>query len=104
MVDGEQLVAERDVMVSDGSTPGDATASLRVQIWQNPAEEFWKVQVCIPSAQSQGVSTTVVDDDSPLRRLIQSAVEDETSAWEHLAMWGRTNLSRPARGFRFLSV
>ena len=33
-------------------------------------------------------------------KLIQEAVGGDQSAWNHLAAWGHTNLTRPATGFR----
>jgi hypothetical protein len=97
MLDGEQLVAERDVALHERQ-------QLSVRIWQHSEEDFWRVQVCNPATARGTLSTTVGAGDSFLMKLIEEAVDGNPSAWHHLAQWGHTNLTRPAPGFRAAAV
>lgn len=93
MHDGERLVAEQDVIVRDHQV-------MNVRISEHPAESFWRLDVCNPSALRASMTTTVSEADSFLMRLIHDAVGGQPAAWRQLAEWGRENLSRPAPGFR----
>jgi hypothetical protein len=93
MMDGEQVVAEQDVSIHQQQT-------LSVRISQHTAEEFWRVHVSNPATARGSMSTTVPTGDSFLMKLIEEAVTGKQSAWQHLAEWGHSNLTRPATGFR----
>ena len=97
MLDGEQLVAERDVDLRDRQ-------QLSVRISQHAEEDFWRVQVSNPETARSSINTTVWAGDSFLMQLIQEAVSGNQAAWHHLAQWGHTNLTRPATGFRVAQV
>ena len=97
MSNEEQLVAEQHVSVRDRQT-------LRVCISQHTTEEFWRVHVSDPATAHKGISTTVAPGESFLMKLIQEAVDGDQSAWNHLAAWGHTNLTRPATGFRAAAI
>ena len=93
MSDEEQLVAEQHVSVRDRQM-------MRVSISQHTTEEFWRVHVTDAASSHEGMSTTVAPGESFLMKLIQEAVGGDQAAWNHLAAWGHTNLTRPATGFR----
>jgi hypothetical protein len=95
--DEEKLVAEQHVPVRDRQM-------MRVCISQHATEEFWRVHVSDPASTHEGMSTTVAPGESFLMKLIQEAVGGDQSAWNHLAAWGHTNLTRPATGFRVAAI
>ena len=97
MLDGERIVAERDVAIHDRHT-------LSVCISQHPVEDFWRVQVSNPATARRTMSTTVSAGPSFLMELIEEAVSGQPAAWHHLAQWGQTNLTRPGSGFSFRSA
>jgi hypothetical protein len=97
MLDEEQLLAEQHVSIRDRPT-------LRVCISQHTTEEFWRVHVSDPATAHEGMSTTVAPGESFLMKLIEEALGGDQSAWNHLAAWGHTNLTRPATGFRALAI
>ena len=97
MSNEEQLVAEQHVSVRDQQT-------LRVCISQHATEDFWRVQVSDPATAHKGISTTVAPGESFLMNLIREAVDGDQSAWNHLAAWGHSNLTRPATGFRAAAI
>lgn len=90
MSDEEQVVAEQVVSIAQAH-------ALTVRISQHLAEEFWRVDVSNPSTPSRSISTTVAPGDSFMMHLINGAVSGEQIAWNHLAHWGRDNLTRPAQ-------
>ena len=91
--DEERLVAEQVVSLHEQH-------SMTVRITQHPAEEFWRVDVTNPAQGPGSMSTTVAAGDSFMMNLIQDAVGGQQVAWQHLAQWGHTNLTRTAGGSR----
>jgi hypothetical protein len=92
MIDGEDLVAERDVTIEEQQT-------LNVRISRHTEEKFWRVEVTSP-ARPGCTSATVADGESFLMNLIDDALRGSSGAWEHLALWGHGGQSRLAPGLR----
>lgn len=87
MMEGETLVAERDVVVAGRHT-------LNVRISQHDVEAFWRVQVTSRTG-ARSTSATTATGSSFLMNLIEEAVRGEPAAWSHLAQWGHTRLPGP---------
>lgn len=96
MVSCETVVAARDVTVRPDHL-------INVQISEDPAEDFWRVQVRNASTSRQMSSTTVGDADSFLWHLIQAAIDGDAKAWHELARWGHGSMGRPRVGLRSIA-
>lgn len=93
MLDGEIVVAEREVLLRDDYL-------LNVRVSEHPVEQFWRVKVTPLSEQGTNASATVAAGESFLMHLIEQAVAGEETAWRHLAAWGHDNLCRSIPGVR----
>lgn len=97
MLDGERVVAERYVLLRDDYL-------LNVRISENSDEQFWRVNVTVPSDAGTAASATVGAGESFLMHLIHGAVAGEETAWRHLAAWGHENLCGSVPGVRVARV
>ena len=86
MGEDERLVAEQTVAVRDQH-------ALTVRISQHSEGDFWRVDVAHPNPGRPPFSTTVGPGDSFMMNLISEAVGGEQLAWNHLALWGRSQLA-----------
>jgi hypothetical protein len=93
LLDGEIVVAENEVLLRDDYL-------LNVRISEHPGEQFWRVNVTVPSEQGTAASATVGAGESFLTHLIDGAISGEETAWRHLAAWGHHNLCRSVPGVR----
>lgn len=91
MIDGETLVAEKDITIHEQHT-------INVRISRHVEEQFWRVEVTAPERSS--TSTTVSDGESFLMHLIEEALHGSSGAWDHLARWGHGAQRKPALGMR----
>jgi hypothetical protein len=93
MLDGEQLIAERDVALHDQQV-------VNVRISQHADEEFWRVAFLASNSARRPVNITVGAGESFMMSLIQEAIGGQESAWKHLAQWGHSTPLKPATVFR----
>jgi hypothetical protein len=93
MLDGEQLIAEKDVPLRDDRV-------VQVQISQHADEEFWRVAFKASDTTRGPANITVGAGESFMMSLIQEAIGGQQGAWNHLAQWGHSTLLRPATVLR----